>query len=100
MVSINLAAPATMTISARVVICIPPHSAVSMEMVASVTIVFQVVIGVQPLLVVFTDAAATAVVEMAAFVTVVRPIALCNNNVSVGNQSKLQNTRSQLLLSL
>lgn len=54
--------------------------------------------GIQPLLVVFMDAAATAV-EMAAFVTVVRPTALCSNNVSVGNQSRLQNTQSWLLLS-
>ena len=100
MVSINLAAPATITISARVVICIPPLSVVSMEMVASVTIVFQVVMGIQPLLAVFTDAVATAVVEMVAFVTVARPTALCSSNVSVGNQSRLQNTRSQLLLSL
>jgi hypothetical protein len=72
-----------------------PLSVVSIHIVASTIAVFQVIMRIQPHLVVFMDAAATAVVELAAFVTVVRPTALCmvrptalcSNNVSVGSQS-------------
>jgi hypothetical protein len=96
-VSMNTAAPETIIVSTHVVMGIRPLSVVSIHIVASATAVFQVIMRIQPHLVVFMDAAATAVVELAAFVTVVRPTALCmvrptalcSNNVSAGSQSRL-----------
>jgi hypothetical protein len=99
MVSMNIAAPVTIIISiiisTHAVRGTRPLSVVSIHIVASTTAVFQVIMRIQPHLVVFMDAAATAVVELAAFATVVRwtalcmvsPTALCSNNVSVGSQS-------------
>ena len=89
MAFITLAAPAAIIIPAHVVMCIPPLSVVSMEMVTSATMVFWVAICTQPLLVIFMGAAATAVVELVDFVMVVRPTALYSNNVSVGSQFRL-----------
>jgi hypothetical protein len=81
-VSMNIVAPPTIVIPAHAVMCIPPLSVVSIHMVASATMVFRVVMRIQPLLVVFIDTAAPAVVELAA--PAPSPAASYSNDVSVG----------------